>query len=360
MNLLGAALYDPATAVSKATTAAIAMTAIDTTNLRVAITVPSHGLIRVRLMACLHGATTYPSILLGVMNGATVVGRVAPVQSLGNTAVATALVNVEADFVVTGLTPGAMNLDAAYAVETLVASTGLKYGGPNNTTANDAFGAFVFEVWDPKPNPTNFGLTSIDANGRLDVIKVAGTTQTARDLGAQLDAAVSTRSSHSAADVWAVGTRALTDKAGFALSAAGVQAIWDALTSALTTANSIGKLLVDNINATISSRLPTSSYTAPDNTSIATILTRLGAPAGASLAADIAAAPTTLLDAAAGIETNRTLRQGLRLMLSVLLGKASGLATTTATFRDTNDTKDRVVATVDANGNRSALTLDAS
>ena len=44
------------------------------------------------------------------------------------------------------------------------------------------------------------------------------------------------------------------DKTGYSLSVAAIQAIWDALTSALTTANSIGKLLVDNINATISSR----------------------------------------------------------------------------------------------------------
>jgi hypothetical protein len=56
---------------------------------------------------------------------------------------------------------------------------------------------------------------------------------------------------------WNVG------KTGYALSAAGVQAIWDALTSALTTVSSIGKLLVDNINATISSRLASASYTAP-------------------------------------------------------------------------------------------------
>lgn len=42
-------------------------------------------------------------------------------------------------------------------------------------------------------------------------------------------------------------------KTGYALSSAGVQAVWDALTSALTTAGSIGKLLVDNINATLSS-----------------------------------------------------------------------------------------------------------
>jgi hypothetical protein len=59
--------------------------------------------------------------------------------------------------------------------------------------------------------------------------------------------------------VWTVTVRELTAfsssfKTGYALSAAGIQAIWDALTAALTTAGSIGKLLVDNINATISSR----------------------------------------------------------------------------------------------------------
>jgi hypothetical protein len=42
--------------------------------------------------------------------------------------------------------------------------------------------------------------------------------------------------------------------AGVTLAASAVQAIWDALTTALTTVGSIGKLLVDNVNATISSR----------------------------------------------------------------------------------------------------------
>ena len=41
---------------------------------------------------------------------------------------------------------------------------------------------------------------------------------------------------------------------GVTLAASAVQAIWDALTSALTTVGSIGKLIVDNLNATISSR----------------------------------------------------------------------------------------------------------
>ena len=47
------------------------------------------------------------------------------------------------------------------------------------------------------------------------------------------------------------------DKTGYALSAAGIQAIWDALTSALTTAGSIGKLIVDYLDTAISSRMAT-------------------------------------------------------------------------------------------------------
>jgi hypothetical protein len=66
-----------------------------------------------------------------------------------------------------------------------------------------------------------------------------------------------------------------------------------------------------------------------------------------------------LLDRSAGVETNRTLRQALRLILAVAAGKTSGMATTTGTIRDTNDTVDRVVATVDADGNRSSVTLNA-
>ncbi len=95
--------------------------------------------------------------------------------------------------------------------------------------------------------PTTAGRTiNIDSTGLSDsnVVKLgptgSGTAQTARDIGASV----------------LVG-----DKTGFALSTGGVQAIWDALTSALSTASSIGKLLVDNINATITSRM--ASYTQP-------------------------------------------------------------------------------------------------
>lgn len=147
-NLLGTAMYDPAASVSKATTANLAMTAIDTTNLRIGFTAPSSGKVLVHMQGVLHGATTYPQILMGVLSGATVMGRGDPVGGLKTTALATAQLAQESQFLVTGLTGGgSYTFDAAYDVETLVAATGLKYGGPNNTTTNDAFGGFLFEIW---------------------------------------------------------------------------------------------------------------------------------------------------------------------------------------------------------------------
>ena len=58
------------------------------------------------------------------------------------------------------------------------------------------------------------------------------------------------------------------------------------------------------------------------------------------------------------VEGSYTLRQYLRGYASALLGELAGAATVTVTVRDTADTKDRITATVDADGNRSAVTLD--
>lgn len=55
------------------------------------------------------------------------------------------------------------------------------------------------------------------------------------------------------------------------------------------------------------------------------------------------------------VEGTITLRQALRLVLSFISGECSGGGTTTITFRDIGDTKDRIVMTVDASGNRSAI-----
>lgn len=113
--------------------------------------------------------------------------------------------------------------------------------------------------------------TAINADGGSGAGAFDQATDAQEALRDRGDAAWTTAtgfSTHSAADVWAVGSRTLTAfdagfKTGYALSAAGVQAIWDALTSALTVVGSIGKLLFDNIDAAISSRLSTAGYTAP-------------------------------------------------------------------------------------------------
>ncbi len=68
-----------------------------------------------------------------------------------------------------------------------------------------------------------------------------------------------------------------------------------------------------------------------------------------------------LLDSANAIETGLTIRGALRLALSTMAGKLSGAGTGTETFRNAvADSKDRVTATVDSSGNRTAITYDAS
>jgi hypothetical protein len=93
------------------------------------------------------------------------------------------------------------------------------------------------------------------------------------------------------------------DKTGYALSSAAIQAIWDALTSALTTVGSIGKAIVD-LTGRVVGTIATGSHTAQSGDNYA----RLGAPAGASVSADVAAinAKTTNLPAAPASTTNIT------------------------------------------------------
>lgn len=152
MACLAAKLYDPGTAADKATSTLLAMTALDTTNLRNTITGPQNGTVLAKLRLPYTGATTAPAVLLGVMDGAAVKGRQTPVSGGElSQASATDLKALEASFLITGLTAGtSYNLDAAYAVQAVVASSVLRIGGPNNTTAGDAGGGAAFEIYDTK------------------------------------------------------------------------------------------------------------------------------------------------------------------------------------------------------------------
>lgn len=110
--------------------------------------------------------------------------------------------------------------------------------------------------------------------------------------------------------------------------------VWDYATSSIAAAGSIGKLVKDDLDAAITSRLASGSYTAPDNSSITAIklqtdkflftvtnqvdanvldwksatapamtgdaYARLGSPAGASVSADVAAVKAVLPSALTG------------------------------------------------------------
>jgi hypothetical protein len=67
-----------------------------------------------------------------------------------------------------------------------------------------------------------------------------------------------------------------------------------------------------------------------------------------------------LLDLANGVETSVTPRQALRIILAAAAGKLSGAGTATVVIRNVGDTKPRITATVDADGNRSAVTADGT
>lgn len=277
----------------------------------------------------------------------------------------------------------------------------------------------------------------VDTSGTTTLLsRLTGTRATNLD---NLDAAVSSRSTYAGGAVASVtaGVTVSTnnDKTGYGLSAAydlaktAAQA-GDAMTltsgervsiatavwvSATRTLSSFGTLVsdiwaavadstgvttllsrltntratnLDHLDADISSRLATAGYTAPDNTDIIAIKAKTdnlpASPAAVGSAMTLSAAydaaktsaqagdpmtltggerdsiANTLLDIANGVETGYTLRDTQRLQLAALAGKLHGALTTTVVLRDVNDTKDRVIATVDTNGNRTAVTLDAS
>jgi len=144
------------------------------------------------------------------------------------------------------------------------------------------------------------------------------------------------------------------DKTGYALAAAEytalVNLIWDELTGEARTAGSYGQLLKDFLNAAITSRA------APGDAMDLIVDAVDSAALAASAANEIVDA---WLDRAAAVE-GFTPRELLRLFAAVLVGKASGLETTTAVYRDLADVKARITATVDADGNRTAVVRDAT
>jgi len=94
-----------------------------------------------------------------------------------------------------------------------------------------------------------------------------------------------------------------------------------------------------------------------------TVLTALGTLAAAiNVTGDVLTTgnvANAILDAVNGVEDGLTVRHALRLIAAATAGKISGASTTTITIRNAYvDDKDRIIATVDGDGNRSAITYD--
>ncbi len=144
---------------------------------------------------------------------------------------------------------------------------------------------------------------------------------------------------HAAGTAWGSG----------AITAGSIGA--DAFTAAKFAADVTTELQSGLATASAVSTLQTSVDDVPTNAELATALDPL------PTAAENAAA---LMDLSNGIETSITPRQAMRLMLAAMAGKVSGAGTTTVVIRNVGDSKDRITATVDADGNRSAVTTDGT
>lgn len=182
--------------------------------------------------------------------------------------------------------------------------------------------------------------------------------------------------------VWAAVTRTLTANTNLndPTAAAIADAVWDEARSGHVTAGSFGEgVLVQTVNA---NALNTNSFSTGCISAAAIAANAIGATelaadavteivdgvwanATRTLTADTninypSAATVAAAVMAAGDIDGYTLEQFGKLCLAALVGKLSGAATTTNTVRAADDSKDRITATVDADGNRTAVTLDAA
>lgn len=239
------------------------------------------------------------------------------------------------------------------------------------------------------------GLPTVDGTNRVAglVSAVQVRTELAPEL-ARIDAAITSRAAPGAAMTLTSGERtaianevetqiidetdaekvllAITNKIAEAnpdLSGLTLGAIGAAVRTALTTE-------LARIDVAISTRLATAGYTAPPTaaanatqvrTELSVELARVDvgistrAAPGAAMTltgGERTSIATAILDAV--YEGTRSLRAFLRLASSVLWGKSSGHAAgaSSPVYRDQGDTKPRITATTDANGNRTAVTTD--
>lgn len=235
------------------------------------------------------GAITNAKFAAGAIDAAAIadnaIDNATFAADVGSTAYATNKIALAADKAIANAALAtAANLAAAKSV---VDNIETKLGLPDITIADDIAGVKA-ETALIKAKTDNLPAAPAAVGDIPTAVANAAQVRTnlTTELG-RIDAAISSRSTYAGGDTAGVTTllsriaSALTittgkvdvnDKTGFSLSGAGVQAIWDALTSALTVVGSIGKRLSDYVDAAISSR---STYAGGDTSGVTTLLSRI-------------------------------------------------------------------------------------
>jgi len=174
--------------------------------------------------------------------------------------------------------------------------------------------------------------------------------------------------------VWSVATRTLSSFGTLVADTAA--AVWASLTASMTTASSIGKKLADWVIGTaqtgdtfplangVNGFAPTKADTAAIllRTDVATSTRSVSGDAMTLTSGERSAIAAALLDLANGIEAGVTPRQAARAIAAVAVGLLpSGAGSATEAFKGIGQAAGgttRVTNTVDADGNRTATTLN--
>lgn len=160
--------------------------------------------------------------------------------------------------------------------------------------------------------------------------------------------------------VWATATRTLTANTNLndPTAAAIADAVWDEARSGHTSAGSFGQGVASvqgNVTGSTASIAAAGITSTSFDTGAITATAIASDAIGASELATDAVTEIANAVAALTIEGSLTLQNALKLVLAAAAGKVSGADGTTITIRDTTDTYNRIVATVDQYGNRSAV-----
>ena len=183
-----------------------------------------------------------------------------------------------------------------------------------------------------------------DIQGRLPAALVSG----------RMDASVGAMAAN-VLTASALATDAVTEVAG---------GVWNALTASYVVSGSFGERVLRSTDTDSEVAVTATGHVAANIHQLqAAVINNTHFAAGALDDNALAASAATEIATAtvgAAVEGSETLAEAIRLMRSSLVGRLAGAATTTVTTRDAANTKNRITATVTADGNRTDVTTDAS